>query len=94
MQVVKKNTPYKDGLICSNCFGFGGANATCILKPHNKVKTQYKKPTYRLVCASGRTEEAVNYFLDQVEANRHDEEFLALIDEIHKLNISGHNYRG
>lgn len=75
--------------------GFGGTNAHAVLK-HWPVKTNSKiRPRqYRLVVASGRTSEAVNSFLDGIERNKSDPEFLALVDEIHKINIDGHGYRG
>lgn len=94
LQVVTKNRHFKRGLVSFNSFGFGGANAHCVFKPHNKHKATFVKQKHRLVCVSGRTEESVNYFLDRVEANKADEEFLALVDEIHKINIEGHHYRG
>lgn len=78
-----------------NSFGFGGANAHAILKPHTKEKTSnYRRPKHRLVNVSGRTEEAVIHFLDEVSANQDDPDFLALVDEIHKSNVKGHMYRG
>lgn len=54
----------------------------------------YQKPKHRLVCFSGRTKEAVEFGLNEIIKRQDDEEFLALIDEIHKINIDGHNYRG
>ncbi|KAJ8964696.1 hypothetical protein NQ317_001270 [Molorchus minor] len=73
---------------------FWGSNAHIILKSNPKEKKPYKPPKHRLVHVSGRTEEAVNYFLDGVEKNQNDEEFLALVDEIHKENMEGHTFRG
>lgn len=92
---MTENLPWKGGLVALNTFGFGGANAHVALKSNPKEKSQtYKKPKNRLVQVSGRTEEAVNHFLDEIEKNANDEEFLALVDDIHKLNCEGHNYRG
>lgn len=48
----------------------------------------------RLVACSGRTEESIELLLNEIEANRNDEEFLGLINEIHAKNIPMHNYRG
>jgi fatty acid synthase len=48
----------------------------------------------RLVCVSGRTEEAIETLLSEIEANRNDEEFLGLLNEIHAKNIPMHYYRG
>lgn len=92
---MTENLPWNGGIVALNSFGFGGANSHIVLKSNPKEKSKtYKRPKYRLVQVSGRTEEAVNYFLDQVEKNPDDEDFLALVDEIHKMNCEGHNFRG
>lgn len=92
---MTKNTPLKPGMIAVSSLGFGGSNAHVILKsnptPRRKSVTRAKK---RLVLASGRTLEAVDYLLDGIQANRNDHEFLGLLDEIHKMNVDGHEYRG
>lgn len=41
-----------------------------------------------------RTEEAVEHFLEKIEATPRDDEFIALLHEIHNTNIVGHPYRG
>ncbi|KAE8740395.1 Fatty acid synthase, partial [Frankliniella occidentalis] len=66
------------------------------LKSNPKNKTQItpiNPEVARVVAVSGRTEEAVDFLLDQAEQNR-DEEFLNLLADIHKQNIAGHTYRG
>lgn len=78
-----------------NSFGWGGTNYHTVLDVYQKNKEHiYKKPRHRLVCFSGRTPEAVEFGLNEISKYQNDDEFLALIDEIHKLNIDGHNYRG
>jgi hypothetical protein len=47
-----------------------------------------------VVAVSGRTEEAVQEFLKEVEQNQNDPEFIALVNEIHANNIPGHEFRG
>ncbi|KAJ8950730.1 hypothetical protein NQ318_011221 [Aromia moschata] len=94
-QIVTENTPWNGGTVALNSFGFGGANSHAVMRSNAKAKTDtYKPPKHRLVQVSGRTEEAVNHFLDGVARNQHDDEFLALVDEIHKMNVEGHNFRG
>lgn len=92
--MVTENEDFKNGLIGLNSFGFGGANGHIILKPYTKLNKPNNKSKYRLAVASGRTIESVEHFLDGMEKNENDEEFLAMVDEIHKSNIDGHIYRG
>jgi hypothetical protein len=67
MQVVDKPLPWNGGLVAINSFGFGGANAHIILRSNPKPKVPAIQDNIpRLVALSGRTEEAVNYFLDKV----------------------------
>lgn len=95
LKVVAKNEPWKGGVVAINSFGFGGANAHIVLRSNPKPKTNWPPgPLPRLVTVSGRTEQAVNNFLDKLQANKNDEELLALVDEVHRSNIPGHNYRG
>jgi Polyketide synthase modules and related proteins len=59
--------PWNGGLVGINSFGFGGANAHIILRSNPKPKAPAIQDNIpRLVTLSGRTEEAVNYFLDKV----------------------------
>lgn len=95
LKVVSKNEPWNGGIVGINSFGFGGANAHIVLRSNPKPKTRWPTgPIPRVVGVSGRTEEAVSNFLTKIEQNKTDEEFLALIDEIHSSNIPGHAYRG
>lgn len=95
LKVVAKNEEWNGGIVGVNSFGFGGANAHIILKSNPKPKTSWTAETLpRIVGVSGRTTEAVNNFLNKVEENKNDEEFLALVDAIHSKNINGHFYRG
>nr|XP_023019448.1 fatty acid synthase-like [Leptinotarsa decemlineata] len=94
LQVITKNMPWNGGVVGVNSFGFGGANVHVVLKSHTKEKSKsYKLPKNRLVVCSGRTIEGVNHLLEEIKANP-DPELFALIDELHKINMSGHNYRG
>uniref|UniRef100_A0A6P7G8W5 Fatty acid synthase n=1 Tax=Diabrotica virgifera virgifera TaxID=50390 RepID=A0A6P7G8W5_DIAVI len=95
LKVVAKNEPWNGGIIAVNSFGFGGANAHIVLKSNPKPKTTWPAGAVpRVVGVSGRTEEAVNSFLNKIEEHKNDEEFLALVDEVHSRNINGHAYRG
>uniref|UniRef100_A0A8D8PNC5 Fatty acid synthase n=1 Tax=Cacopsylla melanoneura TaxID=428564 RepID=A0A8D8PNC5_9HEMI len=95
VQVVNKNWPWQGGYAAINSFGFGGANAHVLLKSNPKPKTPAIKDNVpRLVGVSGRTEDAVEHFLERIEKTPRDDEFIALLHEIHNTNITGHPYRG
>lgn len=95
LEVVDKPLPWNGGLIAINSFGFGGANAHILLRPNPKPKAPAIQDNIpRLVALSGRTEEAVNYFLDKVENLPRDDDLVGLLHEIHSSNIAGHGYRG
>lgn len=95
LKVVDRNMEWEGGIIGLNSFGFGGANAHVILKSNKKPKllgTIGDVP--RLTVCSGRTEEAVEQLLAEIETNRNDDEFAGLINEIHAKTIPLHYYRG
>lgn len=95
LKVVAKNEPWNGGILAINSFGFGGANAHIVLRSNPKPKTTWPAGDVpRVVGVSGRTEDAVSNFLTKIEQHKNDEEFLALIDEVHSRNINGHAYRG
>ncbi|XP_053996082.1 fatty acid synthase [Hylaeus anthracinus] len=96
IQVVDKATPWKGGLVAINSFGFGGANAHVLLRTNTKPKLSpvldSKLP--KMVTVSGRTEEAVQVILDKANEHEEDDEFIALLHDLHANNITGHSYRG
>lgn len=95
LKVVDKNLPWEGGIVGINSFGFGGANAHVILKsnPKPKALTPTVGPPKMVVC-SGRTFDAVQDLLEDATAHRDDDEYLALINDIHSKNIPLHYYRG
>ncbi|GAB0091808.1 Fatty acid synthase [Sergentomyia squamirostris] len=95
LKVVDKNTPWNGGIVALNSFGFGGANAHLIMKSNPKPKVLSPLDGHlRLAVASGRTVEAVETLLNAAEVNADDEEYIALINDIHSKELSQHNYRG
>ena len=95
MKVVDRNMEWEGGIIGLNSFGFGGANAHVILKSNKKPKSVGTIGDIpRIAVCSGRTEEAVETLLTEIEANRNDDEFIGLVNEIHTKNIPLHYYRG
>lgn len=94
---MTRNTPFKPGYISISSIGYGGSNAHAVVKPpmaHQKNCKSLQQYKHRLVFASGRTQDAVNHFLNGTEKNKEDYEFLSLVDEIHKMNVERHEYRG
>lgn len=69
VKVVDETTAWKGGYAAVNSFGFGGANAHVLLRSNDKDKVNGGAPTDdldRLVCVSGRTEQAVSHILAEV----------------------------
>ncbi|KAK0072351.1 hypothetical protein PV326_000156, partial [Microctonus aethiopoides] len=97
IQVVTEPTPWAGGLIGISSFGFGGANAHVLLKSNPKEKINHGAPKDdlpRLVAVSGRTEEAVDTILHDIESRPLDIEYVKLLHDIHIFDIPGHLYRG
>lgn len=95
LKVIDRNTEWNGGIIGLNSFGFGGANAHVILKSNPKPKLTTPTNTIpHLTIVSGRTSDAVDLLLDEVDKNKNDEEFLGMVNEIHSKNIPLHYYRG
>lgn len=69
INVITIPTPWEPTLVGVNSFGFGGANAHILLEPNMKEKINGGAPKDdlpRLVVLSGRTEQAVESFLQEV----------------------------
>ncbi|XP_015113057.1 fatty acid synthase [Diachasma alloeum] len=97
MKVVTEPTPWNGGYVGISSFGFGGGNAHILLKSNPKKKINSGAPQDelpRLVVASGRTEEAVDSILSDVESRPVDVEYIRLLHDLHVDNFPGHSYRG
>lgn len=95
IKVCKETTPLTDSLVAVNSSGFGGANAHILLKQWSKIKDRSsidKLP--RLVCWSGRTEEAVTAIIDKVKSTPLDAEFIGLLHNIQNTQIPDNIHRG
>lgn len=71
-QVVTEKTPWNGGIVGVSGFGMGGANTHAILKSFSKEKINHGIPDDylpRIVCVSGRTEEAVDVLLSHVSSS-------------------------
>ncbi|XP_065204931.1 fatty acid synthase-like [Planococcus citri] len=97
LEVVTKQTPLEGTYFAVNSFGVGGANGHVLLTPHDKTKKGNMSAKYGIpliVAVSGRSEEAVDYIIDDVVKKYEDTEYIRLIHEIFSENISGHLQRG
>ncbi|XP_063924636.1 fatty acid synthase-like [Zophobas morio] len=99
MKVVTDTTELleDDAIVGVNNFGFGGSNIHVILQRFNKLKIDGGLPkddVPRLICVSGRTKEAVLKILNYVSSKSLDAEYVGLLNQLYKKNISNHSYRG
>lgn len=95
--VCTETTPLEGDLIAVNSFGFGGANAHGLFSRNPKIKSNNGAPLDdlpRLVNWAGRTKEAVDNFLDRLEAMPLDAEFVGLLHSVQSEEITGNIYRG
>lgn len=68
-----------------NSFGFGGGNCHILLRKHMKEKVNRGLPADdipRLVCISGRTDNAVSCILDELKNEDLDVEHIRLLHDI------------
>ncbi|KMQ91191.1 fatty acid synthase, partial [Lasius niger] len=97
IRVVNVPTPWKPGFVGVNSFGFGGANCHILLQSNLKEKVNGGVPNDdlpRLVVVSGRTEQAVESLLNEIENQPIDVEYIRLLHDLYADNIQGHPYRG
>ncbi|GAB0100745.1 Fatty acid synthase [Sergentomyia squamirostris] len=95
LKVVDKNTPWNGGIVILNSFGVGGTNAHVILKSNSKQRVLSPlEGSLRMAIVSGRTADAVDTLLSDIEMHADDEEYLAIVNDIHSKDISQHKYRG
>ncbi|XP_039312468.1 fatty acid synthase-like [Solenopsis invicta] len=97
LSVVQKPMPLKKGYIPINSFGVGGSNVHILLKWNDKQKIKNRATNDnlpRLVIISGRTEEAVKSFFNDVTNHPIDVEYIRLLHDVFSDNIDGHPWRG
>ncbi|XP_023313671.1 fatty acid synthase-like [Trichogramma pretiosum] len=97
IKVIAEPTRWKARYAGISAFGFGGANAHVLLKSNPKLKVNRGAPRDdlpRLVAITGRTEEAVDVILKDLESKPVDVEYVRLLHDIHSDEINGNLYRG
>jgi fatty acid synthase len=86
-----------EAIVGVNNFGFGGNNCHTVLKRFKNKKVDGGIPqddVPRLICVSGRTEEAVLSLFNDVHSRKLDAEHVGLFHQIYKKNVDNHIYRG
>ncbi|XP_018317046.1 fatty acid synthase, partial [Mycetomoellerius zeteki] len=97
VRVIQEPMSLQNGYVGINSFGFGGSNVHVLLKWNDKLKINNGIPNDdlpRLVLLSGRTEESVKLFLNDIVNHQIDVEYIRLLHDIHTDNINGHPWRG
>ncbi|XP_065214304.1 fatty acid synthase-like [Planococcus citri] len=98
LEVIIKPTPVTGEYFAISSFGVGGSSAHILISPHNKTKKNQDEFTDnslpKLVTVSGRTEESLDCFLNDLEKNHKDYEYIRLIHEIFSDDIDGYFHRG
>lgn len=95
LQIPTKIVPFSDnGLIALNSFGLGGTNSHLLLKANDCIKIKSVIDCPRLICVSGRTYDAVKTILDEIALKPPNEDFFALLNDLHKCEIPQNRYRG
>ncbi|XP_065211282.1 fatty acid synthase-like [Planococcus citri] len=94
LKVITEPTPWDGGLVAVNSFGVGGANGHALLLSNKKVKQNFYDNIPRLVCVSGVTESAVETMFQKLSSLPKDPELYALLNNIFRKNIRGHDFRG
>lgn len=97
LKVCTEVTKLEGSLVGVNSFGFGGANAHCLLRRNPKEKIYNGAPNDqlpRLVNWSGRTEDAIHVFLDSMLTRPLDVEYVSLVHGTQSEETAGYIFRG
>jgi fatty acid synthase, animal type len=97
IEVVTEETTYINPYVALNSFGLGGANVHAVLKGNEKAKFNGGAPSdslERLVCWSGRTENALHAVFDDITKRPLDAEHIALLQNSQAIPSLSNVYRG
>lgn len=94
-QVVSEATEWKGGLVGINSFGFGGSNVHVILRSPTVPQAKPLKDLHKVcVPLSGRTEEAVENYVQLANKTPNNEGLLTLLADISATPTNTFPYRG
>lgn len=96
LKVVDQVSDLPGSIIACNSFGFGGANGHALLLQNGKTKINYgipKDSVPRLVCFSGRTEEACDSLYNEISRKPLDAELVALIHKSQTTSMKSNHIR-
>lgn len=97
IRVVTDVEDFTESYVSLNSFGLGGANAHVLFKGNTKSKINNGIPNdnlNRLVCWSGRTENAVNSIFADITSRPLDGEHIALLQGTQVKTALSNTYRG
>ncbi|CAG7727329.1 unnamed protein product [Allacma fusca] len=96
VKVVDRNLEFKAKYASLNSIGYGGTNAHILLKFQNEedVRNQWQPSIPLIILCSGRTEFAVQHFLDEAVIECQDQHFVKLLHELSREILPRQVYRG
>lgn len=93
--MVTEPTNLDGPIIATTTLGMPSSIGHVLLKQNPKTKVYSQLgPSQRLVILSSRTEKGISEAIDRVTSLPRDDEYLGLIQNIFKENVSGHFHRG
>ncbi|CAG7716407.1 unnamed protein product, partial [Allacma fusca] len=96
VQVVDRNMPFNAKYVGMNSMGFGGTNVHLLVKllPKMEQTPSWNPATPVILLCSGRTQEAVETFLEKALIHRNNQQFVRLTQELIKHDTPRHDFRG
>lgn len=97
LKVCTKNTELTGLNVAVNSFGLSGVNVHALLCGNEKEMNNCSMPKIkipRLIFWSGRTEESIHSIFDYIETSSVNDEFIALLHNIQKVEEPRNIYRG
>ncbi|CAG7822829.1 unnamed protein product [Allacma fusca] len=95
IQVCDKTQPFNATYVGVSSMGFGGTNVHVLLKmTPREEQPLWTPPTPIIILCSGRTQEAVQTFLEKALVHHQNHHYVSLLHEISKHETLKHPFRG